>query len=372
MISIQKIRFFSVFLFVFSSLVLSSYASRPKMPSLKEKMPYSIAHRGCHIKNLIPENSPKGVEYARKYGFRAIECDAHFTKDSVIVIMHDATINRTMRLRDGYAEIPDPVRYADLTYKELCDRYVMASADPKLRTCIPTLEEELWECKRQGIVPMLHSDVYEAYEMAQRIMGDKWIAFDGNYKAVKRARELGNCLILWDPNRLSAEEIIFHLREIGGSCGISTMKPDLLTADFCHKLTSQGFLVQSSIFPTPYEMLVVQNGASIILSDFCLFDYCKQGRKNGMYKKTNLELQEGDSVLWEVPYADDASIQLEMEFDGRVELVVDGQRKYELNGEIGQKWRNGWRHHGEQKPSVLVRALTSVSIKKLRIESRKY
>lgn len=363
---------YRLLLLLLVSGILSVGAKRPKMPSLKEKTPYSIAHRGCHIEGLVPQNSPKGVEYARKYGFRAIECDAHYTKDRVIVIMHDATINRTMRLREGYAEIPEPVKYADLTFKELCDRYVMASSDPQLRTCIPTLEEELLECKKQGIVPMLHSNVYEAYEMAQRIMGDNWIAFDGDYQAVKRARELGNCLILWDPGTRSVEEIIPRLQAIGGPCGVSSMKKDLLTADFCHTLTSHGYQVQSSIFPTPYEMQVVQDGASIVLSDFCLFDYCKEGRRNGSYKRKNVELQAGDTILWETPSAEDASIQFQMEFEGKVELLIDGKRQYTLEGEKGQKWCNGWRHHREKNPSVLIRALSSTNIRKLAIESREY
>ena len=46
-----------------------------------QSVPYSVAHRGGHIKGYVPENSPDGVASAKRYGFRAIECDVHYTKD---------------------------------------------------------------------------------------------------------------------------------------------------------------------------------------------------------------------------------------------------------------------------------------------------
>ena len=61
-----------------------------------QSVPYSVAHRGGHIKGYVPENSPDGVASAKRYGFRAIECDVHYTKDNKLIHMHDRTINRTM------------------------------------------------------------------------------------------------------------------------------------------------------------------------------------------------------------------------------------------------------------------------------------
>ena len=47
-----------------------------------------------------------------------IETDPQFTKDGVIVLMHDSTINRTCRYEDGTV-IEKPLRVCDLTYDEL-------------------------------------------------------------------------------------------------------------------------------------------------------------------------------------------------------------------------------------------------------------
>ncbi len=58
----------------------------------------SVAHRGCWLREnsgeyYIPENCPAGVAMAARYGYPAVECDVKYTKDSVMVIMHDGTIN---------------------------------------------------------------------------------------------------------------------------------------------------------------------------------------------------------------------------------------------------------------------------------------
>lgn len=335
-------------------------------------VPYSVAHRGCHIDGLIPENCPAGVVYARRYGFRAIECDAHYTKDSVLVLMHDATINRTMRLRNGYLPIPEPVHYADLTYQELCEHYVLSSSDPALRTSIPTLEEELLECRRQGILPMLHTDVFEAYAMAQRILGDNYIAFDGNYAAVSQARSLGNCLILWDPGIRTPEEIIPMLQAIGGPCGVSSMRRDLLTRDFIHALTSQGFHVQSSIFPTPHEMQAIHDGATIILSDFCLLPYARHGHSTARVQKKDLFMNTGDTLLWTMPSAEHSSLHLQIQFAGSLEIIVDERRKYEITSSAEETWINGWRHQGAEQPTLLLRATAPTTIRRLRLQGRRY
>ena len=72
-------------------------------------LPMAVAHRGCWLMDgeefYINENCPAGVQMAAQYGYPAIECDVKYTLDSVMVIMHDATINRTMRNAADYSPI---------------------------------------------------------------------------------------------------------------------------------------------------------------------------------------------------------------------------------------------------------------------------
>ncbi|MEE1145426.1 MAG: glycerophosphodiester phosphodiesterase, partial [Bacteroidaceae bacterium] len=121
--------------------------------------PTMIAHRGCWLKGLVPENSVEAVRMAKRFGYTGIECDVHYTKDSVMVILHDKTLNRTVRRAADYSKLEQPVKLSDLTFEELRRDYVLESSDPALRTPIPTLEELLSACKEHGILPMLHSSL---------------------------------------------------------------------------------------------------------------------------------------------------------------------------------------------------------------------
>ena len=97
-------------------------------------LPMAVAHRGCWLKDgeefYINENCPAGVKMAAQYGYPAIECDVKYTLDSVMVIMHDATINRTMRNASDYSVIEEPVKVTEHTFEELRTKYVLASTDP--------------------------------------------------------------------------------------------------------------------------------------------------------------------------------------------------------------------------------------------------
>ena len=48
--------------------------------------PLPVAHRGCWFTNQIPENSIAAIRTAKRYGYKAIECDVKYTKDSILVI----------------------------------------------------------------------------------------------------------------------------------------------------------------------------------------------------------------------------------------------------------------------------------------------
>lgn len=231
-----------------------------------------FAHRGCWSKNaqgefVIPENSPAAVAEARKRGYEGIECDVHLTKDSVMVILHDATLNRTARRASDYSKLEEPVRLKDLTFEELRRDYVLESEDPELRTPIPTLEELLDACRKHKMVPMLHSALWESYEVAQKMFGNKWICFTGGVEYMQKVRKFSDCMILLSINDGTAEENLNRLKAIGGKCGISTMKYHLYTPEFCKTLTDAGYHVQASIFPPEPEKEAIGNGITYLLTD---------------------------------------------------------------------------------------------------------
>ena len=336
-----------------------------------QSLPYSVAHRGCHIKGYIPENSPDGVAMAKRYGFRAIECDVHYTRDNQLIIMHDRTINRTMVNASDLSPIAQPVEYAKTDLAELRSKYVLASSDPAKRRPIPTFAEELEACKKYGIIPMMHTPHFEAYKMAKKVLGDNFIAFCGQYDSLKQVRTLSkNCLILWDPDMAPADEVVRKLKELGGPCGVTSMRDYLLTADYIQTVRDAGFEVQSSIFKTPLEVESIAKGATYVLSDFCLFPF-KPVKTVKKLAASARSLQAGERLTFTGKKLQYGSLELSIDVKGDVEVIVNGKRHYQFKDAQSLKRLGSWRFYDRQ-PTVEIIANTASVVNQLDIKEYKY
>ncbi|MDE3252343.1 MAG: glycerophosphodiester phosphodiesterase family protein [Bacteroidota bacterium] len=78
--------------FFVSILSIISLQNRPLSLPKKNHHFVVIAHRGDHVS--APENTVKAYENAIQHGADYIEIDLRTSKDSALVIMHDATVNR--------------------------------------------------------------------------------------------------------------------------------------------------------------------------------------------------------------------------------------------------------------------------------------
>ncbi|HWD02490.1 MAG TPA: glycerophosphodiester phosphodiesterase [Amycolatopsis sp.] len=69
---------------------------RPSFPYLADPLPRAFAHRGWHLGELAGlENSLPAFQRAVAEGYRYVETDVHATLDGVVVVHHDATLDRT-------------------------------------------------------------------------------------------------------------------------------------------------------------------------------------------------------------------------------------------------------------------------------------
>ncbi len=96
------------------------------------------AHRGYSEK--YPENTMLAFQKAVEFGADGIETDVHQTKDGILVLCHDESIDRTS---DGYGQIKD------MTYEELL-KYDFGKYS-YLNLSIPRLDELLALAKETGI-----------------------------------------------------------------------------------------------------------------------------------------------------------------------------------------------------------------------------
>lgn len=340
------------------------------LPLFSREYPRVFAHRGCHLRPFVPENSIDGVEMAKRFGYEVCECDVKYTADSVLVIMHDKTINRTMRNRSDYSKIQEPVAVASTTYAELRDKYVLASSDSSMRRPIPLFEDWLKECKRCGITPLLHCGIYEAYEVAQRILGDKWIAFHRNHKLCLKVRKLSpSSLVLYAigaDSRIDPAGLVPKLEAIGGRVGMSSMGYYVLRKEMVDALSARGYETQSSIFKTPYEMAAIHDGASIILSDFCWFQ--TKGRSPAKKFRKSGPMRLGERVSVNFDRDRFSAMTVRVECKGDFELIVNGKRHYVIHHEGFDVEKLGFRMYDTLPQVELVAKGEGCVVRNLKVD----
>lgn len=99
------------------------------LPSASPSTVTIIGHRGAA--GLAPENSLSAIGKALAIGCERIEIDVHQTADSILVVMHDETINRTTNGKG---------RIRNMTYEALLSYSINPLYDSSAEK-IPSLEE---------------------------------------------------------------------------------------------------------------------------------------------------------------------------------------------------------------------------------------
>lgn len=137
-----------------------------------------IAHRGDW--RGAPENSLQAYQNCIDMDVDMVEIDLHKSKDGVLVIMHDGTLDRTST---GKGPI------SDYTYEELQKFYLKAGDGVKTRHKIPTLEEVLLLCKDKILINIDKGYDYfqEVYEIMEKTGTTKQVIIKSGktYDAVK-------------------------------------------------------------------------------------------------------------------------------------------------------------------------------------------
>lgn len=124
-------------------------ALREKILSGDKTSVIVVAHRGDW--RYAPENSIAAIEHSIAVGVDVVELDLQLTKDSVLIVMHDATLNRTTTGKGRIDEWTlDSIR--TLKLKNGC----------AIRTkhAVPTLEEALLTAKGRVLINLDKADRY--------------------------------------------------------------------------------------------------------------------------------------------------------------------------------------------------------------------
>lgn len=150
-----------------------------------------IAHRG--YSSEAPENTIPALILAAEKGYDTVECDINWTKDSVPILLHDDSINRTARSKLGLRYLFKR-KCSDYTYEQL-QKFDVGSwkGEEYKGTKIPSFAEAL-ECGNEYNLNMYVElkesgdfDEEKAQILAEAVkeagMEDKvtWISFNSDY-----------------------------------------------------------------------------------------------------------------------------------------------------------------------------------------------
>ena len=110
---------------------------------------FVVAHRGDW--RYAPENSIAAIEHSIAVGVDVVELDLQLTRDSVLIVMHDATLNRTTT---GKGHV------ADWTLDSIRTLKLKNGCGIRTKHTVPTLEEALLAAKGRVLVNLDKADRY--------------------------------------------------------------------------------------------------------------------------------------------------------------------------------------------------------------------
>ena len=110
---------------------------------------FVVAHRGDW--RYAPENSIAAIEHSIAVGVDVVELDLQLTRDSVLIVMHDATLNRTTTGKG---------RVADWTLDSIRTLKLKNGCGIRTKHMVPTLEEALLAAKGRVLVNLDKADRY--------------------------------------------------------------------------------------------------------------------------------------------------------------------------------------------------------------------
>ena len=158
---------------------------RKELLNCDEKTVMVASHRGDW--RNFPENSLEAIESAIKMGVDIVEIDLQRTKDGELILMHDATLDRTST---GTGMI------ADTTFAYIKTLKLRNGCNIRTKHNVPTLREALKLAKGRVMLNLDKADRYfeQVYELMKETGTTKQIVMKGNKSADEVKTQYGEYL----------------------------------------------------------------------------------------------------------------------------------------------------------------------------------
>ena len=288
------------FLFiVFAALAMAACAQKPQYATRVEKIlaeindPNSkyiavISHRGDW--RNYPENSIPAIESIIRMGVDMMELDVKMTKDSVMVLMHDKTINR---MTNGKGLV------SDFTYDSLMTFNMKRAHNVTTDSIkVPTLRQAFECCKDRILINVDHAHNYykEIVELAEEMGMTGQVLMKGKksidqvaadmapYKnnllympIIDINKEKGQQLfydyvnrgvvpmafeVCWQENGEEMEKCVAEIKKMGSKLWVNTFWPSV-----CGGFGNDDDAALDAVDPADVYGQYVEMGASLIQTD---------------------------------------------------------------------------------------------------------
>lgn len=236
---------------------------------MRKNSPVLVAHRGAS--GLAPENTLAAIRKALAIGVDAIEIDVHRSRDGAIVLMHDATLERTGGVDGVLAE----KSLEDLKRVDAGSWFGSEFAGET----IPTLTEALSITKGKAVLLIeikpdnITEDVLRVVSEQQ---AENWvIVMSFHSEVVRRAREaapnLATGLIVGAPYREDSAQHAWELvhRTAGTGASVLSLSYPAIDPTLAYEVRRRGLSLWSWTVDDPSKMQELSEwGVDGIITNF--------------------------------------------------------------------------------------------------------
>ncbi|MDR1584644.1 MAG: glycerophosphodiester phosphodiesterase family protein [Prevotellaceae bacterium] len=183
-------RFFNAILFIFCAII--SIHAQTRVDTLLQRLHdknsdyvFVASHRGDW--RYAEENSLPAIENAIRMGVDIVELDVQRTKDGQLILMHDATLNRTTTGKGNVS---------DWTLDSIKTLHLKNGLSIKTKERVPTLEEALLLMKGRILINLDKADRYfdEVYALLEKTGATRQVIMKGNKSAEEVKAQFGKYL----------------------------------------------------------------------------------------------------------------------------------------------------------------------------------
>jgi glycerophosphoryl diester phosphodiesterase len=213
-----------------------------------------IGHRGA--KGHVAENTIESFLKAFELGADGIELDVHLSADGEAVVIHDETVDRTIKNAAGFVKDFTVAEFKKLGVPTLVEVFHMLPEDKflniEIKASLATkiVVEEIGKFLRLGEI-QLQNILVSSFEWA----------------ILKELKQLNSLIRIGVLTEEKTEEALAFAEEISAF----SIHPffGLLTDEFVRKIKQKGFQIHTWTVNSPEDITFVRNlGVDAIISDF--------------------------------------------------------------------------------------------------------